>query len=260
MLNLYLCPARGPRYQPSSDQLSRWLEEAQRGGLIHNSACKDLEIESDSPEVSLSPGLGVAHLFNRDAREELLPAELTFESLQLCRSTIPTLLPPDVEDQTQRCPQCEDDIGDDLLERELKRLAFMSFDQSVVFCQSCQAEIPISRLTFEPPASFARFWIELREVGSSRLNPTLLRAWELSLGSPLTLLIDHRVSDHDEIISARSSSELWEGLDEGDADAYLYLPTEVDGRSAYRASRYQRRRAPRDAKSGRRRRNRSRDS
>ena len=170
MLNIYLCPKRRARYVPSLEQQTRWLDEARVGGLIHTS---DVTSPQDllGPESVFTPGLGVQHLFNQDAREELLPVELTFESLHLCRAPLPALLPPEAEEQTQRCPQCDDDLSAEDLALEMKRLELISFEQSVIFCQSCQADIPTARLIFDPPPRSLVSGLSCARLGRVALIP-----------------------------------------------------------------------------------------
>ena len=244
MLNVYICPKRQPRYQPSTDRLSLWLRDAVVGGLLIAPE-RDLD-GSRSPwpsSSSFSPGLGVIQLFNQDAREALLPAELTFESLEVCLPTSSALLPPDLIERTQGCPQCGDEVSDEALTIALKKLEFVSLDRSAVFCWSCQDDIPTRSIEFDPPSSFAAFWIRLDEVGSSRLNPVLLRDWEHKLGCALEVISEQRESSFEEIISARQESEAWFEFERD----YAHSSAEPSdllggfGRSSYRQSRYQRR-------------------
>ena len=245
MLTLYVCPKRQPRYLPSRDQLRSWFASAVVGGLIH---APELEIDLTQPLTStpmtFAPGLGVIQLFNQDARDALLPAELTFESLELCLTTSPTLLPPEMIERSQFCPQCGDEISDDALSLALAKLEFVSFERSAVFCQSCQDELSIKSLEFDPNSVFANFWIRLDEVGSSRLNPVLLKDWEHKLGCTLTLLIDQKESDLQEIASARQESEVWRNFEQ-DHPHFGGVTDDLfgaDSRQSHRESRYQRRR------------------
>ena len=246
MLNVYVCPKRQPRYQPSADQLNLWLREAVIGGLL--TAPEHGADASPSPWPSssvFSPGLGVIQLFNQDAREALLPAELTFESLEVCLPTYATLLPPELDERTQCCPQCGDDVSDDTLNMALNKLEFISLERSAVFCWSCQDEIPMRSIEFDPPSSFAAFWIRLDEVGSSRLNPVLLRDWGHKLGCALEVLAEQRESSLEEIVSARQESEAWIEFERDYAHSSAEpsgLPDDL-GRHSYRHSRYQRRQA-----------------
>lgn len=256
MLTLYLCPKRNVHYLPTEDRVQSWITSIQIGRLVASS------IEEEQDTLSFAPGLGVIQLFNNEAREALLPAELTFESIQLTRVEGLSLLPPDQPDRTQSCPQCGDDIALEALERALRRRALHAQGQGRgqgqgervdVFCQSCQDDIPLRRLIFEPESVFARFWITIIEAGSSRLNPALLRDWELKLGCGLTLLVDHRDSDLDEIDATRRRSELWSDFEGEHGDLGLAEElglSSASGRDEYRRGRYLRRaQSPRRSRS-----------
>jgi len=238
MLTLYLCPKRRPQYQPSVEQVHEWLTSAIQGQLLMVS-----ESQLDVPPTSFTPGLGVAQLFNNDARDALLPAELTFETLELCRASTPALLPPEMTEREQYCPQCGDEVTTEALNVALNKLEFISLERSTIFCLSCQDELTIKTLEFEPLSAFATFWIRLDEVGSSRLNPALWRDWETRLGCSLELLLDQRETDLEEISSARRESEFWRNLE---SDNDVFAVGEIDAldtyeRNSYRRLRHQRR-------------------
>lgn len=267
MLTLYLCPQSGVHYQPSNAQLEAWLISVTQGGLVgvNDLTLHPIEVEPDqegqSLEWTLSPGLGVGQLFNQDARDALLPAELTFESLGVSRVRAPQLLPPELSDRVQHCPQCGDELEEPLLKRALQQQAFTPFDQLTAFCRSCQDEIPLKRLEFEPDSRFAKFWITLTEVGSSRLNPALLRDWETRLGCRLIVLIDQYERDLDEISMNRRASDLWSNFEDEHGEESLAEQlgvAEASGRGEYRRQRYLRRaqgsNQRRDGRSGKRRR------
>ena len=243
MLTLYVCPKRRPRYQPTVDQLTIWFNSTLGGALLTAPETKvNFTKHHTSTPLSFTPGMGVIQLFNQDAKDALLPVELTFESLELCFTSSPTLLPPEMKERTQCCPQCGDEVSEDALRLALTKLEFVPFERSTIFCQSCQDDISIKRLEFEPPSSFATFWIRLDEVGSSRLNPVLLRDWGQKLGCPLDLLIDQKENDFQEITLARQESDIWRDFDQNhpspeiNADLFGVQP-----RQSYRESRYQRR-------------------
>lgn len=205
MLTLYL-PAKGqPRRRPSVAEVSRWLE-ALRGSQLIAPLSMDSErrlrvllksLEEGGPfgpelALSLSPGLGVSRLFDSDAQEQLLPAELSFEQLRLELAPSPTFLPLDDPSLEVSCLRCGDVVSAERFERALDALTLLPFEEVSVHCQSCDASRGFKELSYDREVAFASAWLTLEECGSARLNPVILKAWGDALGSPLNLIIDQR--------------------------------------------------------------------
>ena len=212
MLTLYL-PFKGqPRRHPLAAEVTRWIE-----GLLSSSLIAPLSDQSEArleelkqlnaqaptaplphawrgPEgaLMLSPGLGVQRLFDEDAREQLLPAELTFEQLRLELAPTPTLLPLGEPELEVTCRRCGDEVAPERFERALRSLQLIPLEEMRVSCLSCDAPLSHKQLTFDPEVAFASAWLTLEECGSSRLNPAVVRAWSEALGAPLTLIIEQR--------------------------------------------------------------------
>ena len=241
MLSIYLCPKSQAKYLPSDTQLNQWMRSLHTAQLISSGQPEALPSEPH-PKVTqeFSPGLGVMSLFNRQAHEALLPVELTFETLSFHCAPHPCFL-PDLELITSaQCPQCEDLFTPDLLQQISLQLELSPLEQCSMFCVSCQADIQLKTVIFEPQAAFARFWIHLEQVGSSRLNPSLIREWELSLGCSLLMLIAQRDENLEEISGIDGQLAL-DSQTSADWLTDLLSSEQHQGRNHYRSNRYHRR-------------------
>ncbi|MBM4292133.1 MAG: hypothetical protein FJ138_12375, partial [Deltaproteobacteria bacterium] len=198
MLTLYL-PLRGqPRQRPTAAQVEAWLSAVTRSGVARltshgtpQEAARDLR---DGPEgaVTLAPANGVAQLFDDDAREALLPAELTFEQLRLERAPHPTFLPLGDVELTASCRACGDAVPPARFARYLRALQLIPLAEARLRCPSCDGEVGHKGLAFDREVAFASAWLTLEECGSARLNPALVRAWGALLGGPLALIPEQR--------------------------------------------------------------------
>ena len=193
MLNIYLVPKRQSGYIPTEKQIKRWLIELKSAELAQDLNHQiDLKLEQFhvTKELCLefASGLNVYHLYNQDAHDDLMPAELSFEALSLNITSHATLLPLDEMEFEAICPQCEDQILELDLDIAIAKLDLFPLSKIQVSCLSCQDEWPLKSVVFEPEMSFAKFWIRLQQSASTRLNHTVIKAWENSLGCELLQL------------------------------------------------------------------------
>ena len=205
MLSLYL-PARAhPKRRPSVAEVTRWLDSVTQAQLVSpltQSGQARLEtllgaLDSGGPfgpelALKLSPGVGVMSLFDQDAQEQLLPAELSFEQLSLELAPAPTFLPLNDPELEVSCLRCGDALPLERFERALDALSFQPFEAVTLQCLSCDAPRGLRELSYDREVGFASAWLHIEECGSSRLNPVLLKAWGDALGAPLSLLVDQR--------------------------------------------------------------------
>ena len=170
-----------PLAAQGKQQLKTLLERLDHGGGF-------------GPELALqmSPGLGVQSLFDQDAREQLLPAELSFEQLRLELAPHPTFLPLGELDMEVSCRGCGDELPAELFERALDALSILPVEEVSLSCRSCDAPKRFKELSFDREVAFASAWLIIEECGSSRLNPVALKAWGESLGMQLISLVDQR--------------------------------------------------------------------
>lgn len=205
MLTLYLVPHRQPLFQPNASQVEQWslavqhAKIAQQVNLTKNHATR--ASESIERLNNFVPDYGMIHLFDQDAQETLLPAELTFESLSIHYAPEVTFLPLSEIELRVECRQCGDDFELADFYQNLKRLHFESFKHLKMWCQSCQMDIDRKGWYFEQDVAFAKFWIKIEESASTRLNPILLKAWGDLLGSSLAVVAEQK---------EESLSELWQ--------------------------------------------------
>lgn len=205
MLSLYL-PARAqPKRRPSVAEVTRWVDSVTQAQLVSpldSVAQARLEamlgaLDKGGPfgpelALKLSPGVGVISLFDQDAQEQLLPAELTFEQLSLELAPAPTFLPLDDPELEVSCSRCGDELPLERLERALDALSFQPFEAVTLQCLSCDAPRGLRELSYDREVGFASAWLHIEECGSSRLNPVMLKAWGDALGAPLSLIVDQR--------------------------------------------------------------------
>ena len=192
MLNVYLAPKKHSDDRPTLEAINLWLRELYRGGLTYEPTGQTQVTTSHSHQepftLELTPGLNASHLFNQDAHDALLPAELTFNSLLISTSKHPTLLPLDEIEYETMCPQCGDCLSIDDVQLAVTKLDLFPISSIRVFCISCQDEYPLKTLVFEPLVSFSRFWICINQSGSTRLNSKVLKGWAQTLNCELEQL------------------------------------------------------------------------
>lgn len=226
MLQVFLCPKNQPHFIPDASRLQAWFSALVHSGMI---SCEDQSQALQAlttAQASFTPGIGVIGLFNQEAIDSLLPAELTFESLSICQAPQPELIPLELDDRAAFCPHCEDQFPEREIVATLSQLNFLSLDQCAAFCESCQSEHMLRRVVFEPPSQFARFWLLLDQVGSTRLNPSALREWSALLGCPLQLLVAQNEAS-------------WEEFTQNDQTEPYFFSESLE-RAHYRAQRFER--------------------
>ncbi|MEZ4470231.1 MAG: hypothetical protein R3F60_05385 [bacterium] len=191
MLNLYLAARNGGALDLDA-ALAFLLAE---GFVAPPSA------EGDHP-----PGPGVARLFDENAHDELLPAELTFGGLRAVDRGRPTFLPeeqPVDRFKTPRCTLCGDDIDLDDLDRALAEIAFRPVGRFGYICPSCRTDLAVGDIDFGQPTVVARQWLYLESVGTSRLSPRVVDALGKAAGAPLVVVPEVPEDDVDEWVPVR---------------------------------------------------------
>lgn len=184
MLNLYLAARGGTAV--SAEAEARLMAFLQGEGLVGP--------EGTSGEYP--PGDEVRWLFNDDAHEALLPAELTFESLVVGRSGRPRFLPESVESfEEATCTVCEDPLRAADLADELARLTVFPVDRFEFTCPSCRTPLTIKQIDFGQPTVVTQFWLFIEGVGTSRLSTRLLDRLERESGIAL-VIVPEVVEDH----------------------------------------------------------------
>ena len=206
MLHLYLSPRGRSGQRPSSERREEVLAWLQQQGLIGRLR----------EGGGFAPGLAAATLFDRDARRELLPAELSFTALHWRTPGSPSLIPRDPEEDPEvSCGACEDPLPRGSYRRLEEGLALLGEQALTLFCPSCQSERAFQELSFEPPVTLASFWIFLEEIGTSRLDPSWLRQLERRVGCSLEIFIDERAGGERAYAGAEGAPLDEEAIEEG---------------------------------------------
>jgi hypothetical protein len=237
MLTLYLVPHQQPLFQPNASQIEQWSLAVQHAKIARrlNLTKNDALSASDSIEHldNFVPDYGMIHLFDQDAQETLLPAELTFESLSIHYAPEVTFLPLSEIELRIECRQCGDDFELAHFYQNLKRLHFESFRQLKMWCQSCQMNIDRKGWYFEQDVAFAKFWIQIKESASTRLNPILLKAWGDLLGHSLAVVAEQK---------EESLSDLWQrqGYEDYNDDLMTATPDMLNDSWGIKPSRHTR--------------------
>lgn len=179
MLNLYLAPRSG---RALVDLALQNAEQFLRGhGLIGG----------EGMDGDFIPGPRVARLYNKDAHEDLLPAELTFDGLRIVSRPRPFFLPmhqPVDAFDAPLCEICEDMIDLDGLDESLAEIAFRPVDRFAYQCPSCQSTLRIDQIDFGQEVAVAAQWIFIEGAGTSRLNPKLIEALGRAMGTALVIV------------------------------------------------------------------------
>ena len=215
MLNLYLIPKQHPHYHPTLEQIQSWMTLVQTSQVIKPLQATPLSRLDDLSQYQWISHLGISALFDQDAHKALLPAELTFERLTLKSSPFPCFLP--LSDQLEldlRCRQCGDDLDLDAFYQAVQTLHFQSLDEFKVDCFSCDDVLNHKGIECDQSMGFARFWIEIEQCGTTRLNPALIKEWGQCLKTPL-MIIPERLDDQEliwgdhEELSTQLESPSW---------------------------------------------------
>ncbi len=176
MLNLYLAARSG-----AALRLDAVVEFLKENGFIGEL----------STEVEYPPGPDAARLFDANAHEELLPAELTFEALRVVERPravfIPELQPVEFF-RGATCTRCGDDIDLEPLGRALAEIAFRPVARFTYTCPGCRDALTVADIDFGQPTSVTRHWIYLEAVGTSRLASRVVDAMSKVAGAPLVVI------------------------------------------------------------------------
>jgi hypothetical protein len=197
MLNLYLAPTHHPTYVPSEAQINALIHFLSFEEIIHLAP-----IERDQP-YAFSSGLQSMNFFNQDAKDALLPAELSFEKLELVCLDKPLFLPRSREQRFEiECKLCHDPIDTDDFYHALDRYeTYLSLDilkyPFTIECLSCQSQLTTKQLNFQQNVTWASAWIFIEEIGSTRLNSTMLKEISRIWGEELHLIPEQLVGIDD---------------------------------------------------------------
>ena len=194
MLNLYLTPRGLKAPVPTEDKIEKAVQFLQQAGIIGS--------RQDNAWI---PGPTAAQMFNQEAHDDLLPAELTFDSLEICESSRPQLLPQHHGEgfRDTLCGICGDEIGVEILEPELARLKYFPVSRFDLRCPSCGSELSFKQLDFELPVALAKFWIFIEGAGTSRLDHRLVDRLSKILGMLLTIIPEVPAEDVTDWVPAR---------------------------------------------------------
>ncbi len=178
MLNLYLTP-RSAGLCPSEEAINSVLQFLNQHDLI-----------GEEVDGAFSPGMEVAEWFNLDARDDLLPAELTFESFSVQTRSKPCFLPEAQpgESFVACCKICGDALDGGPLDEALARLGFFPVNRFQYDCPSCRTCLGLKEIDFGQNVAEARFWFFLEGAATSRLKGGLLDILGRKLGSNLLVI------------------------------------------------------------------------
>lgn len=200
MLNLYLAPKSGRVLPALALQNAEQLLRAQ--GIIGG----------EGADGECVPGRNVAHLYNRDAHDDLLPAELTFDSLKIVHRPRSFFLPmgqtvdafPD-----PICTVCNDSVDLDALEDSLGEIAFRPVGRFSYDCPSCRTTLKIEQIDFGQNVAVAAQWIFIEGAGTSRLNPRVLDSLTRAMGSTLLVVPEVPEDDVHDWVPAHQRPKRW---------------------------------------------------
>lgn len=189
VLNLYLAPRSG-RVLPAL-ALQNAEEFLYGHGIIG-------ELGADGDYI---PGPRIARLYNKDAHEDLLPAELTCDAVRIVNRPRPFFLPmnqPVEGYDAPLCNVCEDMIDLDALDASLAEIAFRPVKRFAYQCPSCRTELRIDQIDFGQEVAVAAQWIFIEGAGTSRLNPKLVEALGRAMGTQLVIVPEVPEDDLDD--------------------------------------------------------------
>ena len=200
MLNLYLTP-KGGRVLP--ELALQNAEDVLRGFGI---------IGDEGANGECVPGPNVARLYNRDAHEDLLPAELTFDSLRIVNRPRSFFVPmhqtvdgyPDPV-----CTVCDDSVDLDALEDSLGEIAFLPVERFRYDCPSCCTTLKIEQIDFGQNTAVVAQWIFIEGAGTSRLNTRILDALTKAMGSSLLVVPEVPEDDVHDWVPAHQRPKRW---------------------------------------------------
>ena len=191
MLNLYLTPRNTKAAPPTSEKEESALQ------LMRDHAI----IGAQLGPLEYAAGDYAGRVFQLDHNSNLLPAELTFESLWVGRSQRPTFLPMDQDLHEYRdalCPVCSDPVDEQVFDEAFERLGVFPVDRVHYECPCCQTETPFANMDFGQPTAVSRFWLKLEGVAQGRLRTGFVEAVAKALGQSLLVVpevIDDQAAD-----------------------------------------------------------------
>ncbi len=197
MLNLYLAPMHHPTYVPSQERIDELIHFLSFQEIIHTQP-----IEKDQP-LAYSSGLQSMNFFNQDALDALLPAELGFEKLEIVCLDKALFLPRSREQDFEiECKQCHDPIDIDDFYQALDRYeTYLSLDilkyPFTIECLSCQNQLTTKQLSFQQEVTWASAWIFFEEIGSTRLNQSMIKEINKIWGTELHIIPEQLVGVDD---------------------------------------------------------------
>ncbi|MGK0359914.1 MAG: hypothetical protein ACI9U2_002220 [Bradymonadia bacterium] len=204
MLNLYLAPKSGRVLSESALQSAEELLRAQ--GII------GAVNEHNGADGECVPGPSVAHLYNRDAHEDLLPAELTFDSLKFVQRPRSFFLPMQqtVDGYPEpTCTICDDGVDLDALEDSLGEIAFRKVERFKYDCPSCRTTLTINQIDFGQTVAVAAQWIFIEGAGTSRLNPRVMDSLTRVIGTTLLVVPEVPEDDVQDWVPAHQRPKRW---------------------------------------------------
>ncbi len=191
MLNLYLT-SKNPKLPVPSPEAQEAALDLMRENAI---------IGAQLGPMEYAAGDYAGRVFHLDHKSNLLPAELTFESLWVGRSHRPTFLPMDQdldEYHGALCPVCSDPVDLSFFEDSIERLSVFPVDRVSYECPSCQTDMPFTDIDFGQPTAVSCFWFKLEAVAQGRLRTGFVDALSKTIGHPLIVIpevIDDQAAD-----------------------------------------------------------------
>jgi hypothetical protein len=194
MLNLYIAPRGTKAPVPGAaavDALIQQLVEA--------------DILGPRGDDGWVPGPGVSSLFHVDATETCLPAELTFDSLDVGASPRPRVLPdlPDVLATQARCGGCGDALDAAEVEDALRRTRYMPFERLEVTCPGCRNVLKFNGIDFGQTVIAARWWLRIEGAGTGRVSPGFVEKVGRALGLRVVVVPEVVAEDVEDWVPAR---------------------------------------------------------
>ena len=173
MLNLYIAPKGTKAPVPSPDAVDALIQQLIEAGIL-----------GARGEDGWVPGPGVSSLFHADAMDTCLPAELTFDSLEVGASPRPRVLPdlPDVLASQARCGGCGDVLDAAEVEDALRRTRYMPLERLEVSCPGCRSTLNFNGIDFGQVVSAARWWLRVEGAGTGRVSPGFIEKVGRALG------------------------------------------------------------------------------
>lgn len=199
MLNLYIAPRSRKARIPEPAAVEAALAFLRDLGLISGET-------PDFGPIEFPPGREVARLFNNDAHGDLLPAELTFDCLNVEQSERAMFLPPNQPADAFHdavCRTCGDELDLERLGEALDALAFLPTERFEYTCPSCRSVLKLADVDFGQPTAVARFWLFIEGAGTSRLNPAVVERVGRLLGMPVVVVPEVPEERVDDWVPAR---------------------------------------------------------